>query len=151
VVIREMTVANPDIEIRDRLAIADLLTEFGWRVDHGKADTVADLFVEDGSVSTPKFELQGRDAIDKHFSARARDDDRVTRHVWTNLKLTALDGHRIKAETAMQTYVCHGNTPDAARELVVGDSIDIVEKDADGRWRFVERRLVVALHNQGTG
>lgn len=136
-----------NIDIHDRLAIADLLTEFGWRVDHGKADTVAELFMEDGFISTPRFELRGRDAIDKHFRARAGGDERITRHVWTNLKLTRMDKQKVKAETIVQTYVAHGNTPDAARELVVGDSIDIVERDTDGHWRFAERRLVVARHD----
>jgi len=133
-----------DISPEDRIAIENLLTEFGWLVDHGRAGEVADLFTEQAVLATPMFTLSGSEAIAKQFSKRAKDDTRISRHIWTNLRLTALAEDRVKAEMIVQTYVATGKPPAKTDGLVVGDSLDIVEKQ-DGVWRFSERRLVVAF------
>lgn len=134
-----------DILLEDRLAVQDLLTEFAWRVDHGAADRVADLFTEDAVIETPMFKLDGRAAIAKQFGERAKDTSRVSRHIWTNLRLTRQDDGSLLAQSGAQTYMANGDAPLAPADRVVGDSIDVVVKDADGVWRFASRRLVIAF------
>lgn len=134
-----------NISLQDHMAIADLLSEFSWRVDHGEADRVVELFVEDGTITTPMFTLTGRDEIARQFGERAKDKDRLSRHFWSNLRLQPLADGRVQAQTAVQTYIGTGPAPTAPENLVVGDSIDIVEKDEGGVWHFAERRLVVAF------
>jgi hypothetical protein len=36
----------------DHLQLAQLVTEIAWRIDHGKADTVHELFVDEGPGTT---------------------------------------------------------------------------------------------------
>ena len=133
----------------DRLEIEGLLTEFAWRVDHGEGGAVGDLFTEDGVVATPMFEFKGRAEIARRFAERAQAAGRVSRHVWTNPRMTPLSDNRARVQSIVQTYVGHGETPTVPEDLMVGDSLDVVEKGADGRWRFVERRLVVAFTKGG--
>lgn len=134
-----------EISLPDRMAIQDLLTEFGWLVDHGEAGKVAELFTENGKLVTPMFTLEGKESIARQFGERAKDTSRLSRHIWTNLRLEVLDARRIKASMAVQTYVANGVPPVSPQDIVVGDSLDIVEKGDDGVWRFSERQLVIVF------
>lgn len=132
------------ISLEDRRAVEDLLTEFGWLVDHGRAGEVAGLFTKNGVISTPMFTLDGRAEIALQFGERAKDESRISRHIWTNLRLRRQEDGRLSAQSAVQTYVANGKPPLAPDNVVVGDSLDVVEKEG-GVWRFAERRLVIAF------
>jgi hypothetical protein len=68
----------------DELALARLVREIGWRIDHGQASTVHELLVEGGElVLDPDEVLGGRAAI---------------RQVSTNLRFVATG-----ADTAERT------------------------------------------------
>lgn len=130
----------------DRIAIEDLITAFCWRVDHGQAATVAELFSDDGRVVTPMFTLNGRAEIAAHFAKRDADKTILSRHQWTNLRLIP-DGTRVRAEMIVTTHLGVQGPPDEPRGFMVGDSLDVVEKAPDGAWRFVERTLHVAFRS----
>lgn len=135
------------LSAEDRFAIEDLITEFGRRVDHGEAQSVAELFVEDGALVTPMFRLKGRQQIAEHFARRNVSGDVVSRHQWSNLKLTPMEDGRVLAEMIVQTHLGKQTAPGPVQpdHMMVGDSIDVVARDEAGAWRFVERRLVVAF------
>lgn len=135
------------ISAEDHIAIQNLLTEFCWRVDHGQAAAVAELFVEDGKVITPMFNLAGRSEIAAHFLKRDGDKTILSRHQWSNLRLSRESGARVRAEMVVQTSLGVQGPPQAPTGAMIGDSLDVLEKGADGVWRFVERRLHVAFHS----
>lgn len=128
----------------DRAAVEDLLTEFASRIDHGRAADVADLFTRDGRIVTPQFTLDGRDAIRAQFTERAKDGGRVSRHMWSNLRLNRIGDNRIESQCVVQTYIGSGTPPVVPQDVIVGDSLDIIAKE-NGVWRFAERRLVIAF------
>ena len=131
----------------DVRAIESLLTEFCWRVDHGQAATVAELFVDTGRVITPMFTLDGRSQIEAHFKKRDGDKTILSRHQWSNLRLTAENETRVRADMIVQTHLGVVGAPTSPTGQMIGDSLDIVEKEGDGAWRFVERRLHVAFRD----
>lgn len=135
------------LSAEERFAIQDLLTEFGLRVDHGRAATVAELFVADGVLATPMHTLEGRRQIEAHFARRDAPGTVVSRHQWSNLKLTVLEGGRVRAEMIVHTHLGTRGAGGPVRpdHVVVGDSLDVVERQGDGSWRFVERRLRIAF------
>lgn len=137
------------VDVPTQRALEALLTEFAWRVDHGQAARVHELFTADGSIRGPGLAMTGRDEIAREFAARGRDERRVSRHVWSNPRFERLDETAVRVTTAVQTYIHRlgeGDTlPAAAFTLVVGDSIDVIEQCDDGRWRFRSRELVVAF------
>jgi len=139
------------LSAEERFAIQDLLTEFGLRVDHGRAATVSELFVEDGVLATPMHTLEGRRQIEAHFARRDAPGTVVSRHQWSNLKLTVLGDDRVRAEMIVHTHLGTRGAgggeggPIRPDHVMVGDSLDVVERQSDGSWRFVERRLQVAF------
>ncbi|MCB2107133.1 MAG: nuclear transport factor 2 family protein [Rhodobacteraceae bacterium] len=136
------------IPVEDRIAVEDLLTEFCWRVDHARAETVAELFIADGKIVTPMFTAHGRDQIAEHFRNRDRQGDILSRHQWMNLRLEPVSPTRLKAEMVVQTYLAKGAPPSSTPGLMVGDSLDVFEKGSDGVWRFAERQLRVIFKTE---
>ncbi|MFV3075525.1 nuclear transport factor 2 family protein [Niveispirillum fermenti] len=126
-----------------RDAIGGLLTEFAWRVDNGAGSSVAALFTPDATVETPHFTLQGRAEIDRWFTQRSARGDRLSRHYWSNLRLTP-DGDGYLAEANVMTAVGVPPAPQKGATLVLGHSTDKVMLTADG-WRFCSRRLTVTF------
>jgi len=145
-----MSTSKPELTVADRLAIEDLLNEFAWRVDHGRAATVSELFTEDGAITTPMFSVKGRAEIEAHFARRDADGSKVSRHQWSNLRITTLGSDRARVEVIVQTHLGtrSGTGPVQPDHVVVGDSIDIVQRGADGSWRFAERRLAIAFRTE---
>ena len=37
----------------DHVQLSRLVTEHAWRVDHGRADTIHELYVDDGELTLP--------------------------------------------------------------------------------------------------
>ncbi len=135
-----MNTLEAGIGLETKAAIESLLTEFAFRVDHGLAETVHELFIADATVSTPAFVLNGRDEIQARFAARAKDTSRRTRHFWSNLHLRR-DGEAIVATTNALTVVAAG---EAAPVLMGGSSRDVCVC-VDGAWRFKTRALTVVF------
>jgi hypothetical protein len=124
----------------ERFAVEDLLTEFAWRVDHGEGTTLHELFVEDGVIETPQFRLDGAAAIRERFTARAADTSRVSRHYWSNLRLSRTD-EGVSAITNALTII---NLAGASLELISGSSHDLIVRRGEG-WAFRHRRLEVVF------
>jgi 3-phenylpropionate/cinnamic acid dioxygenase small subunit len=137
------------IDPATRHALEALLTEFAHRVDNGLGDTVHELFTEDGSIAGPGLAMNGRSEIAKQFTARAKEPGRVSRHFWSNPRFERLDERSIRVVTLIQTFVHRreeGEELPAERySLIVGDSIDVMQRCDDGCWRFASRRLEVAF------
>ena len=136
------------IPLEDRCAIEKLLSDFCWLVDHGEADKVTDLFIEQGKIITPMFILTGKDEISHQFEERQKDKNRVSRHSWSNLRVENLNHGRVRVMTGVQTYMANGEMPIVPQNFIIGDSIDVVIKGDDGIWLFEERRLVVAFKGE---
>jgi len=125
-----------------------LLAEFGWRVDNGEGDTVADLFVEDALVETPHFRLEGRQAIHDWFSVRApKNGARLSRHHSLNLRVRPLDGDRLEILANALTVVGEAPAPAHGGAVAIGTSHDVVRRTADG-LRFESRILTLAFEGR---
>jgi SnoaL-like domain len=47
----------------DYVQLSRLVTEHAWRVDNGRADTIHELYVDDGELTLPHGPVRGRDAL----------------------------------------------------------------------------------------
>ncbi|HEY2575562.1 MAG TPA: nuclear transport factor 2 family protein [Streptosporangiaceae bacterium] len=73
----------------DHVALSRLVVEISWRIDHGRADAVWQLFMPDGVLDTSGTPLTGRDAIREWGRGRVGSGVR-TRHVISGIRsLTA--------------------------------------------------------------
>jgi ketosteroid isomerase-like protein len=120
--------------------IGALITEFCWRVDGGEGTRVAELFTEDATLSTPHFTLTGRPEIDTWFTERADLTKRLSRHFWTNLRVTSDGDGRFNVQAYAMTIVGVPPAPAAGATVAMGVSHDVVVIE-EGRPLFASRRL----------
>src|SRR3981081_751574 len=91
----------------DYLQLAQLVTEIAWRIDHGQADTVHELFVDEGEMSLGQTILRGREEIRQGGRKRAVATYR-TRHVSTNMRFIADGDDRAEGTTVITQYMDQG-------------------------------------------
>jgi hypothetical protein len=131
-----------------RLAIQALTSEHAWRLDHGSANTLHELYAEDGALlGLPPEDLIGREAIRAWGAARVKLP-RVSRHVETNHRLEWRDG---VLHGTLYASVYRDEQPDAAHglgahtaPLMVGDYLDTYVLQ-DGRWLIARRAIIRAF------
>ncbi|MFA5966373.1 MAG: nuclear transport factor 2 family protein [Sphingomonas sp.] len=105
---------------------AKLINLYASLNDEGRWAEVAALYAEDGSMTrptAPDAPIVGRDAILAAFESRPR---RTTRHICSNIVVTATNRDEAVATSAMLLFTAADGAP------LVGGFAD--------RWRFTERR-----------
>ena len=132
----------------DYWAIARLMSEFCWKVDHGQGAEMGELFTADARVVTPRFNLGNRDEIVAWFTARSKNTELLTRHSWAAPRFEMQSASRIKVTSVATTILGKTPAPAAGAQIMIGDALDIVEKEADGQWRFSERVLDVVFEGR---
>jgi hypothetical protein len=131
------------LSLEDREELAALLTEYDWRIDHG--ENVGSLFVSVGRVLAPGIglNLSGRDAITSYFSINRSNTISALRHTWCSLRIQEATARSARFNTTQITYLRMVGEHGSVKHMMVGDTHDAVERDNEGQWRFVERRLEV--------
>jgi ketosteroid isomerase-like protein len=120
--------------------VGALISEFCWRVDSGEGARVAELFTDDAIVVTPHLVLEGRKAIGDWFEIRADPTKRLSRHFWTNLRITPTGEGKYTAQAYAMTVVGVPPAPAAGPDVAIGYSTDTVVIES-GRALFASRRL----------
>ena len=125
----------------DHVQLSRLVTEHAWRVDNGRADTVYELYVDEGvlDVGTP---LCGRQAI--HAWGRQLVDAppwRSIRHVCSNMRFVANGPDAAEGSTLMTVFMVAGPGDATTLPWNVGEDHDRFVRTADG-WKLVSRRWV---------
>lgn len=134
---KSTTQNRPDVGIELRLEIQALTAEHAYRLDHGGADTLHELYTADGELlGLPPRDLVGRDAIAAWGAERVRLP-RISRHVETNHRLWwSEEGLR----GTLYASVFRSETTEATETapLMVGDYEDLYAEE-DGQWRIRSR------------
>lgn len=123
----------------DQLSDADLMelnrlvSELAWRVDHRRADAVADLFVDDGEMVLGSAAMRDREEIGAWGRQRA-SAGYATRHVCTNMRFEA-SGDGAATGTTVTLYLHNGDGPGDTTAYAVGEYQDQFVRTPAG-WRF---------------
>jgi hypothetical protein len=125
----------------DHLALSRLVEEISWRIDHGRADSVWELFVPDGVLATSGAPLVGHDAIRAWGTARVASAAR-TRHIVSGMRFTDGGDGRATGSTLLTVFIHEGDGPGPAIPSVVGEDTDEFVR-TDAGWRFVSRTFEV--------
>jgi SnoaL-like domain len=121
----------------DQQEIEDLLTEFFWRLDHGQAEQVSELFLAHGRLDTgDRPPLQGHAALKEMFAGRPPGI--VTRHVWSCLRLQS-----VKPNTVVASFlsVTHARFGDPSLKSNISDVTAEFERDPSQSWRIATMQL----------
>jgi hypothetical protein len=127
----------------DRAAIEDLVHRHAWLIDHGQADRVGDLFIEDGALYGAGPDKHGRAAIAAWGAQRAAMHQRRSRHVHGNILIEPLEADAARGWTILTLYRHDGPGEASSSPLLVAEYADLYRREPDGVWRFAERRLSV--------
>ena len=121
----------------DHLSLSRLVVEISWRIDHGQADRVWELFVTDGVLNTSGTPLVGHDAIRDWGLARVASTVR-TRHICSGMRFTDRGSGRATGSTLLTVFMHDGDGQGSAVPAVVGEDTDEFVR-TDGGWRFASR------------
>lgn len=128
-----------------RIAIEELVTEFSFLIDHGKATDIPALFMEGGSFESPLATLIGRDAIALAMAQRLKADY-MTRHVTSNLRLQRESTSQILGTVMLTMYRWTSSDLDAKpNPIALLEYEDVYQQCSDGEWRFAARKAVPIL------
>ncbi|GLU40044.1 nuclear transport factor 2 family protein [Pseudomonas sp. NBRC 100443] len=136
---KSSTQGRPEPSLELRLEIQALTAEHAYRLDHGAADTLHQLYTADGQLlGLPPRDLVGREAIAAWGAERVKLP-RVSRHVETNHRLWWSDEGLCGT---LYASVFRSETADAVdtTPLMVGDYEDLYAQE-DGQWR-IRRRVI---------
>lgn len=122
-----------------RTAIEELIVDFAWRIDHQQGHGVEELFHEDGEYVLFGHPVQGRAAIESLYAHRRARGVRTSRHLFSNLHITATDDDTVHAVSVLTLHAADGEPPLPMRALMVADYDDVIKRGRDGRWRFARR------------
>jgi SnoaL-like domain len=125
----------------DHVALSRLVNEIGWRIDHGRADTVWELFVPEGVLAAGGTPLAGHDAIRDWGRARVASPVR-TRHISSGMRFTDRGDGRAAGSTLLAVFIHDGDGRGPAIPSVVGEDTDEFVR-TDAGWRFVSRTFEV--------
>ena len=113
---------------------ARLINLYAALNDEGRWPEVAALYAEDGSMTrptAPDAPIVGRSTILAAFESRPR---RTTRHICSNIVVTALGRDDAIATSAMLLFTAADAAP------LVGGFADRFRRVPGEGWRFAERR-----------
>ena len=125
----------------DYLELARLVIEHAWRADNGRADTIHDLYVDEGvlDVGVP---LRGRQAI-REWGRQlvAAPPWRSIRHVCGNMRFVADGANYAEGTTILSVFMVAGSGPATTLPFSVGEDHDRFVRTGHG-WKLLSRRWV---------
>jgi len=122
----------------DHIALTRLVTELVWRIDHGRADEVDELFTNDGEMTLGPTSLHGRSELKEWGRARNGSSSR-THHVCTNMRFVRTGDDQAEGTTILTVYQAVAASTNQAIPAVVGEYQDRFVRTTES-WRFVSRR-----------
>jgi hypothetical protein len=127
-------ISNEDVR-----AIERLLSDFAWCADRGDGESMGRLFVPDGVLRVGGAILGGRDAIAHDCARRHAEPGRKTRHLWSNLRVDAVDANRSQSTAVQITF--EQRASDGSLQVRVNDVFGTAKPVEDGGW-LIEERII---------
>ncbi len=133
------TVREQLVPDADHVALERLVTEVTWRIDHGRAESISELFVSEGIMDLGETRLQGREAIHPWGILLQTDNTYPgIRHVSTNMRFVLEGNDKARGTCLVTAYVDEADGPGSTLPLVVGEDHDTFVRTEEG-WRFLSR------------
>jgi len=124
-----------------RAEIDAVLADWAYHLDRGELDPLAELFTEDALFVTGAADYRGRSAIKGRYAERT--SVRTTRHVYSGLRVRAVDEGTVRAWSTWVNYAANAPAPvDEVGVYLVADFDDVLTWCADARWRISSRRII---------
>lgn len=127
------------VEPETRSAIEALINEAMWRLDHGRADLLWELYAEDGFSDGPMGRMEGRESIRAWGMKRAQmPQQSIGRHHINGIRLV-WEGAEL---TGCVQYATHRDSTDNPLVPASIGEFHEVYRQEDGVWKYASRKIV---------
>jgi hypothetical protein len=126
----------------DHVQLSRLVTEHAWRADNGRADTIHELYLDDGELTIGPAPLRGREGILEWGRQLVENPPwRSIRHVCGNMRFVSDGPDAAEGTTILTVFMVAGSGTTTTQPFSVGEDHDRFVRTEEG-WRFVSRRWV---------
>jgi len=126
----------------DHVELSRLVTEHAWRADHGRSDTIHELYVDDGELVLGPTPLRGREAIHEWGRQLVEAPPwRSIRHVCGNMRFVADGPDAAEGITVLTVFMVAREDAATTLPFSVGEDHDRFVRTEHG-WRLASRRWV---------
>lgn len=129
------------ITVTDKIIIQELLAKYNIALDNNDIDEWINTWSDDGVWSTPFGEAKGKTELKNMINQVTNEFASGKRHVSTNILIENAPNNTASA----QSYLMVTEAKRTPEVVASGTYIDALKKDADGKWKFVHRRLEIDL------
>ena len=126
------------IDAQTRVAIDQLIAEYHYLLDHGRADELHTLVTSDYVSHGPMGVMEGREALRAWGARRVTQDAGEVRHFVGGTSLREEDG-LLRGVTYYQTF--RSTLADPTHPASVGEFHQTFRRE-DGAWRIASRDVV---------
>jgi SnoaL-like protein len=133
----------------DYVELSRLVIEHAWRTDNGRADTLHELWADDGELDLGSTVLGGRQAIADWGRQLVESPPWLTiHHVCGNMRFV-MDGPDAAVGSTILIVFMDTNGTKSSIPFNVGEDHDRFVRTEQG-WRFASRRWVELYHRGDT-
>jgi ketosteroid isomerase-like protein len=127
------------ITVEDKIIIQELIAKHNIALDNENIDEWTNTWTDDGIWITPLGEAKGKTELKNMINEFASGK----RHLSTNIIIEGAPNNTANA----QSYLIVTEAKKTPEVVASGTYIDTLKKDANGKWKFVQRKLDIDLVN----
>ena len=132
---------SPTITIEDKIIIQELIAQNNIALDNKNIDEWTNTWTDDGVWSTPFGEAKGKTELKNMINQVTSEFASGKRHLSTNIIIEDAPNNLASAKS----YLIVTEAKKTPEVVASGTYIDTLKKDANNKWKFVQRRLEIDL------
>ena len=129
------------ITVADKIIIQELIAKHNIALDNKNIDEWTDTWTDDGVWSTPFGEAKGKTELKNLINQVTNEFASGKRHLSTNIIIEDAPNNTASA----QSYLIVTEAKKTPEVVASGTYTDTLKKDANGKWKFLQRRLEIDL------
>ena len=129
------------ITIEDKIIIQELIAQNNIALDNKNIDEWTNTWTDDGVWSTPFGEAKGKTELKNMINQVTSEFASGKRHLSTNIIIEDAPNNLASAKS----YLIVTEAKKTPEVVASGTYIDTLKKDANSKWKFVQRRLEIDL------
>jgi ketosteroid isomerase-like protein len=129
------------ITVADKIIIQELIAKHNIALDTKNIDEWTNAWTDDGVWSTPFGEAKGKTELKNMINQVTNEFASGKRHLSTNIIIEDAPDNM----TIANSYLIVTEAKKTPEVVASGAYIDTLKKDANGKWKFVQRRLEIDL------
>jgi ketosteroid isomerase-like protein len=127
----------------DKIIIQELIAKHNLALDNKNTDEWTNTWTDDGIWSTPFGEAKGKTELKNMINQVTNEFASGKRHLSTNIIIEDAPNNTASA----QSYLIVTEAKKTPEVVASGTYIDTLKKDANGKWKFLQRKLDIDLVN----